>query len=550
MAYSSRKIAHLDFPRGLAKTKEDKMRTKQALTILASTLGLGLTLALLAGLHTARAAPTATDRFVAPTGSGSACSQAAPCALQTALGLATNGDTIYVAGGVYTGTGSAVITLTKSITLAGGWNGDPGGSIRRDPAVYPTTLDGEWVRRVVYISGDITPTLDGFIVTRGNATGLNLANCPSNPDGCGGGVFVSGAHPLILNNTITNNVAAITTTGNPTVAIGYGGGLYLLSAHRAVISGNLIISNAASTAYWGSGGGLCLRGSAIGTQVQFNQVLSNAATTTNAYGEGGGIWGGPDDVLIQGNVVAGNQTNSAGTGRGAGLFQYGGAAHYLGNQVQRNTGGYAVALHYSQASFEGNRVVDNNTADGGVCLIDRSGGGPTLVNNVVARSGSKTLSVYGYDESSILPATLLHNTLVGSDTGYGVYAQYATLYLTNTVVASTTWGITNTTPASATVTADHTLFWAVTDPGISGTNPLSGDPRFVDPAGGDYHIGAGSAALDVGATTAITSDIDGDPRPIGPAPDAGADERRMYAYLPLVLRGPEEHPSAGFWPDD
>jgi len=508
------------------------MRTKRLFGTLA--LGLGLTMALLAGLHTAQAAPTATNRFVKPGGSGSACTQAAPCTLKTALGLATDGDTLYVAGGTYTGTGAAVITVTKSIALYGGWDGATTPPPMRDPALYPTTLDGEGARRVVTISGDITPTLDGFIVTRGNATGLT-AVCPSNPDGCGGGIFVRSAHPLIANNIITNNVAAITTTGNP-VAIGYGGGLYLISAARAVISGNVIISNAGSTAYWGSGGGMYIGGSGSGMQIQSNQVLSNAATTTDAVGYGGGIWGGPDGALIQGNVIAGNRTNSAGTtGRGAGLFQYGGAAHYLGNQVQGNSGGCAVELLYSRAYFAGNRVVDNATT-GGVCLINRSGNGPTLVNNVVARSGARAICVEGYSGQQLITATLIHNTLVGAGADYGVYAQYATLYLTNTLVASATWGITNTTPADAAVTADHTLFWAVTNAGISGTNPLSGDPRFVDPAGGDYHLGAGSAALDGGVDAGVTTDIDGDPRPIGPAPDVGADERWMYVYLPLVLR--------------
>lgn len=281
-------------------------------------------------------------------------------------------------------------------------------------------------------------------------------------------------------------------------------------------------------------------GSSSGTQVQSNQVLSNAATTTDAYGEGGGIYGGPDDALIQGNVIAGNRTNSAGTlGRGAGLFQYGGAAHYLGNQVQGNSGGCAVELLYSQAYFAGNRVVDNTATAGGICLQDGSGAGPTLVNNVVALSGEQMVRAVGYSGQKLITATLIHNTLAGAGAGYGVYAQYATLYLTNTLVASTTWGITNTTPASATLTADHTLFWAVTDPGISGTNPLSGDPRFVDPAGGDYHLGAGSAAIDVGGDAGVTTDIDGDPRPIGLAPDVGADERRFvyrYLYLPLILR--------------
>jgi hypothetical protein len=510
------------------------MKSRRLLLVLA--LGLGLALAVLMALKplSGRARPAAQDLFV-KAGSAGTCAQNDPCALQTALGLVANGDTIYVAGGAYTGTGSAVITVTKSITLYGGWNGLTG-TLVISPTAYPATLDGEWARRVVYINGNITPTLDGFTITRGNATGL-LAGCPSNPDGCGGGIFVRNAHPLILNNTIANNVAAITTTGNPTVAIGHGGGLYLNGATQAVVRYNLIISNAGSTAYRGSGGGMYLSISSDGVQVQFNQVLSNAATTTDAIGDGGGIWGGPSGVLIQGNVVAGNQTNSAGLGRGAGLFQYGGSAHYLylGNLVQGNYGSAAVGLHSSRARFEDNRVVDNATSEG-ICLESGSGGGPTLVNNIVARNGSRALSAFG-SASSILTATLLHNTLVGAGSGYGVYAQYAALYLTNTLVASTTWGITTTTLASSTILADHTLFWAVTYPGIQGTNPLSGDPAFVNPASGDYHLGAGSAAIDAGVPTTVTTDIDGDLRPIGLLPDIGADERWMYAYLPLVLRG-------------
>jgi len=360
--------------------------------------------------------------------------------LKIALSQAVNGDTIYVAEGVYTGTGAAVITLTRSITLYGGWNGAVSFQIIRDPALYPSVLDGEGNRRVVYINEDITPTLDGFIIANGNATGL-LTDCPSNPDGCGGGIFVLDAHPIIANNTITNNVAAITTIGYPTGTTGYGGGLYLLYANRAVISGNLIISNAASTAYWGSGGGIYVAGNASGMQVQFNWVLSNSATTTDVVGYGGGIYGGPDGALIQGNVVAGNRANSVGAGSGAGLFQYGGSAHYLDNLVQENSGSTAVELWYSWARLEGNRVVDNATGKG-IVLVERAGNGPTLINNVVARSGNMAFSAYGYNESKISSATLLHNTLIGAGSGYGVYGSFATLYLTNTIIASTTWGIT------------------------------------------------------------------------------------------------------------
>ena len=143
-------------------------------TAIALTLGLGLTLALLWVLnaHPRPVLADPGDLFVTTSGTGTACTQDTPCVLQTALGQAVNGDTIYVAQGTYTGTGSAVVTVTQSITLAGGWNGAPSGAVVRAPDTYTTTLDGEIARRVVYISGDITPTLDGFSITRGDATGL------------------------------------------------------------------------------------------------------------------------------------------------------------------------------------------------------------------------------------------------------------------------------------------------------------------------------------------------------------------------------------------
>ncbi len=62
---------------------------------------------------------------------------------------------------------------------------------------------------------------------------------------------------------------------------------------------------------------------------------------------------------------------------------------------------------------------------------------------------------------------------------------------------------------------------------------LWGDPRFAD--AGDYHIGPGSAAIDTGVETGVTSDIDGEVRPRG-RPDIGADEGGMAVLLPLVLK--------------
>jgi hypothetical protein len=514
------------------------MKTKRLIGIL--VFSLGLTLGLLAGLQMAQATPAAANLFVKPDGTSTTCDRLDPCSIQTALEQAANGDSIYAARGDYTGKGTDVISVTKSVTLYGGWNGQAIGPILRDPARFPSVLDGERKRRVVRISENITPTLDGFTIANGNATGL-IADCDENrPDGCGGGIFVHDAHPIIVNNVITNNVAAVTTAGYPTGTTGYGGGLYMSGAARAVISGNLIISNAAGLANCGSGGGMHLdRYSTIsGAQVQFNQVLSNTATTTNlGCAWGGGIAGGPDGVVIRSNSITGNRANGYGGGQGAGLYQWYGTATYLNNLVSGNLGNassQAVYLGYSRAHFEGNRVLDNATFQG-VLLVNGSGGGPTLVNNVVARSGDRAFAATGH-VSAPLTASLLHNTLIGSGTSSGVYIETdsVTLFMTDTIVVSHTWGITNTFPASSAVSADHTLFWANTDDGIRGASPVDGNPVF---AADGYHVLLGSAAIDTGVNAGVTTDMDGETRPNGPGYDIGADEAQLQrVYLPVVMR--------------
>ena len=528
------------------------MKARCLLGIL--VLGLGSTWVLLVGLHMAHASPAASTRYVTTEGNDgggtSPCtSSSVPCrTVQQAVNAATDSDEIRVATGVYTGVQAhigvtQVVYINKTVILRGGYTTT--NWTTSYPLTQPTTLDAGGQGRVVYITGDISPTLDGFIIAHGNATGLR-ANCPnSDADGCGGGIFILDAHPSIVNNTITNNIAAVTTIGYPTGTTGYGGGLYMNGGVRAVISSNLIISNVASMAYCGAGGGIYLypyANTLSGAEVQFNQVLSNTATTTSrSCAWGGGIHGGPDGVLIQSNVIAGNRANGYGGGYGAGLYQWTGAATYLNNLVTGNLGNadsQAVYLGYSQSRFEGNRVMDNVTSQG-IQLEGALGGGPTLVNNIVAHSGDKTLAAIGHAGDPVT-ATLLHNTLVGSGTGYGVYVEtgYVTLFLTNTIVASHTWGITNTVPASSTVLADHTLFWANTADGLRGVNPVDGNPAFaVD----GYHLSLGSAAYNRGIDAGVIIDIDGDPRPDSCSPDIGADElitglacRRVY--LSLILR--------------
>jgi len=408
---------------------------------------MGLVLLLLASLQRARAA--SATLFVKPGGSGTLCTQLASCALQTALDQATDGDTIYVAVGAYTGTGGAVITVTKSITLYGGWDGAGSGPVVRDPLAYPTTLDGEEQRRVVYIEPNLAPTLDGFVITRGHS------------NGSGGGIYAKSTFSIIRNNQIIHNYAA------------NDGGAIFVNHGSAQIVGNKIVSN---TANWA--GGLRIINNAD-VSITGNEIISNLASNS-----GGGIYldccGGTTPFVAQ-NFVAYNQGASSGGG---------------------------VLVQATNARLENNILVGNQASAGA------------------------GLSMEGMDSYPV-SITLIHNTLVGNAGGDEAVRvePYVTATLVNNILTDHSVGITNTAPASSTISATHNLFWNASDP-FTGTNAVLEDP-LLDAT---FHLLAGSPAIDAGTTTSVATDFDDQSRPIGLLPDIGADERARHVYLPLVVR--------------
>ena len=64
------------------------------------------------------------------------------------------------------------------------------------------------------------------------------------------------------------------------------------------------------------------------------------------------------------------------------------------------------------------------------------------------------------------------------------------------------------------------------------TQDVYGDPLFVSP--GNYHLAAGSPAIDAGVDAWVTTDYDGHARPMGRGFDIGADEVVPLVFLPLV----------------
>ncbi len=598
--------------------------------------------------------------FVAPGGTGTACTQAQPCALTTALAQAHDGDTLVFARGTYTGTGEAVAVVNKSIALEGGWDGSPTGPVVRDPSAYPTVLDGERERRCVFLSGSfvhpITVTVEGFVIARGNAT---HASSP----GYGGGIFSFCATPIIVGNVVTGNVASTTTDNgigggvsidiSPGAAVidsnriisnvasvygrGVGGGVHLINAPDARVTRNVIVGNtAAISSSRGYGGGLSVevgssgcvlasntvrdnvalergggRGIGYGGGVDIdspsvlvtsNSILSNTAAATGGLGFGGGIavmGASSSDVRVTDNVIEHNVAQAGlsktagsygggiygylsrgliverntichnvasavdrGGGGGIGLWWRCDGATIAGNTIAENYGstgrgyGYGGGVYVYSSSdvrVEANRIVSNSAS-----LLFRGYGGGlyiwrdssvTMTNNVVARNdasyrgGGIAFEAWG---TQPVTGTLIHNSFVANDVGKGdgriaidLNVPHATLVLTNNIVYSHTLGVYAVAGSSAFL-YDTLFFSNGSDTGgpgsIANHDPITG----LDPlVGGDFHLLPGSPAIDAGADAGVTTDIDGDSRPSGPAPDIGADEYTgeiHRVWLPVAVR--------------
>ncbi len=175
-----------------------------------------------------------TSLYVATSGSDSndCLTISTPCqTINAAIGkAAVVGDTIYVATGIYTGSGTDVVLINKNVTLSGGWNASFAAQDSR------STIDGQNVRRgitILQINKDVVVTVDYFTIQNGFGEGQTTYSP-------GGGVSNYGTLTL-SNSIITNNVSEYTTGGgifnsgtltlsnstvNNNIARNAGGGIY------------------------------------------------------------------------------------------------------------------------------------------------------------------------------------------------------------------------------------------------------------------------------------------------------------------------------------
>ncbi len=420
-----------------------------------------------------------------------------------------------------------------------------------------------------WTAGDYHLTLDSPLIDQGDG-GVNVSHdFEGDPRPRGSGIDVGADEAYRAESYVSESV------GNDTTGDGSSGSPF------ATVTKGISETRTGSTVYVGRG-----RYSERITVTRSVNLLGGyhedgwsrniAACTTTLDAEGTGtvlvIRGEGTQATVEGFTITGGEATRSGGGL---IIDYyaGATIRYntiTGNHAGNGGGGLAVSGDGNAESVvESNRIY-NNVADGIFVMSPMAGktalspqqgpepgggllltGGPAQVVNNVIYSNTCAAGGDGMGLSSWGgPVQVYHNTVADNGGAGGVGAELrgtaSEIYLYNNLIVGHGTGISVT--AGAQVTWDYNGFYdntAAYAPGLSGgAHDVSGDPRFADRVGGDYHIGPSSAMADralatSGTDVGVSLDIDGDsrPAPAGTKPDLGADEvSQRQVYLPLVLR--------------
>jgi uncharacterized repeat protein (TIGR01451 family) len=513
--------------------------------------------------------PGVYTRYVSSNGgadTGNCTDKSDPCqTIQYTVDQANDGDEIRIATyytfppnplivNRYTGADDNVIVLTKSLTLRGGYSYlyDALGEEKYvwTPGSQPGVVDGEYTRRVLFVSGEVTPTLRTLSFVNGYADR-------------GGNVYVEDANVRFIATPIISGTAT------------YGGGLYLKNCQTSFdpgglffdledrdwldqldVSGLLLVQG--NTAQYG--GGIYIEG---GSPVLAGlAVYSNAATA-----DGGGVYMQDGRPTFAGGLVLENQAGD----RGGGFFLDDSAARIAATAVYSNTAADGAGfyldgpLSFSELTvpiIANNYVRYNRTSDsqGGGFYFRQAIAG--LVNNVVAdNQAADGAGIYLWASSP----QLFHNTIAQNTGNSGIYVTHTPgqiwppvvpipsfPFFTNTIVVSHTVGVhIDSTglpyPLENRMTLEGTLWWGNDDDAngageIVQSTDVYSDPHFKCTGGlpscaFPYHLEASSAAADAGVVPALSIpgtdllvDVDGQLRPSNQKYDIGADEVVTYSF--------------------
>ena len=290
------------------------------------------------------------------------------------------------------------------------------------------------------------------------------------------------------------------------------GGGVRINASSPTVAGNIITNNMAC----GGGGGVEADNSSA--RIEHNLITNNGQWSDCSGGPGGGGIGlvGAGQTQILGNTIMGNSWSSS-SGGGITLFAAG-APVIRDNVIKANSafyyGGGLWIVNRSDASIVQNLIVDNRAGKGGGIYFASAGTrGMLLVNNTIA--GNHGLGSAIFASFIDAKAQLFNNLAIGTSGQPAVFCDAfdnlnPPIFVSNNVHS-----------------AGGSAYGGVCVDPTGANGNLSVDPVFVDAAGGDYHLAAGSPSINAGDNAAPelpATDIDGDRRVMNGRVDQGVDE--------------------------
>lgn len=365
-------------------------------------------------------------------------------------------------------------------------------------------------------------------LSTGSSATLSDAYLTSNmAEDNGGGLAAENSQITVSQSSVTGNTAS-----------GLGGGLYLALSSTASVLNSSVEGNTAA-----GGGGLCMMPGSSAT------LTRNSIAQNRAFLDGGGMHlKDQTAATLRSNTIVNNTSGDD----GGGLYLEASQVELVDNDVLDNhaggDGGAFAVRRWGQIALSQDRVLGNVSDDDGGAFYIAAGAPFTLTNSVIAQNRAIDtgggLWVVGtpLGRSSGL---LRHNTIADNgDVGLSVGIS-ATLQVVNSIIVKHSVGVFVIEGSS--VDLEATLWgngeWANVqdEAGLGsisiGTVNVWGDPRFVSPAEGDYHISEQSAAVDAGLDAGVYVDLDGNARPGGGGFDIGADEYCVMVptlYLPVL----------------
>ncbi|MEK7794554.1 MAG: choice-of-anchor Q domain-containing protein, partial [Candidatus Hydrogenedentota bacterium] len=393
---------------------------------------------------------------------------------------ASTQDEIWVADGVYVERrldpdGSLV--LKASVPLYGGFASGETQRSQRDWIANPAVIDGLDQRNglnpeaVHVIKGAEDATLDGFIVRNGDGFGASTF-----PKDRGGAIFANGVSMNIVRCRFERNKSR------------FGGAIYFNVSQSTI------------------------------TDCVFEESLVD--------GFGGAIFINSDSTLLIENCVF--RSNIANKGGAIYIASPGNDATIRACQFIENTalsdGGAGIFVDNASALIESCRFFDNFSEGGGAAIFNFAQSSPDIINCIFAGNESRVLggAIHNLNNAHprIVNCTITENT--AGQQGGAISNEGGSAPM---VVNSVLWSNSpdQITDRDSSVSAAS---FSIIQGGFAGDGNIDADPLFVDPANRNFHLLGDSPGISAGTLDgAPNHDIDGVPRPQGPAPDIGAFEQ-------------------------